>query len=48
MMTSADNNGAIEYDGVKGTKNAYIVFKDNDATKNVVAIFVDVDGNITK
>ena len=45
---AADNNGAIEYDGVKGTKNAYIVFKDNDATKNVVAIFVDVDGNITK
>ena len=45
---AADNNGAIEYDGVKGTKNAYIVFEDNNSTKNVVAIFVDVDGNITK
>ena len=45
---AADNNGAIEYDGVKGTKNAYIVFDDNNDTKNVVAIFVDVDGDITK
>ena len=45
---AADNNGAIEYDGVKGTKNAYIVFEDNNDSKNVVAIFVDVDGNITK
>ena len=45
---AADNNGAIEYDGVKGTKNAYIVFEDNNDTKNVVAIFVDVDGDITK
>jgi len=45
---AADNNGAIEYDGVKGTKNAYIVFEDNNSTKNVVAIFVDVDGDITK
>ena len=45
---AADNNGAIEYDGVKGTKNAYIVFEDNNDSKNVVAIFVDVDGDITK
>lgn len=45
---AADNNGAIEYDGVKGIKNAYIVFEDNNSTKNVVAIFVDVDGDITK
>ena len=45
---AAEDNGAIEYDAVKNAKNAYIVFEDNDATKNVVAIFVDVDGNITK
>ena len=45
---AADNNGAIEYDGVKGTKNAYIVFDENNDSKNVVAIFVDVDGDITK
>ena len=45
---AADNNGAIEYDGVKKLKNAYIVFEDNNSTKNVVAIFVDVDGDITK
>ena len=45
---AAENTGAIEYDAVKNTKNAYIVFEDNNATKNVVAIFVDVDGDITK
>ena len=45
---AAENTGAIEYDAVKNTKNAYIVFEDNNATKNIVAIFVDVDGDITK
>ena len=45
---AAENTGAIEYDAVKNTKNAYIVFEDNNSTKNVVAIFVDVDGDITK
>ena len=45
---AAEDNGAIEYDAVKNTKNAYIVFEDNNDTKNVVAIFVDVDGDITK
>ena len=45
---AAENNGAIEYDGVKKTMNAYIVFDENNDSKNVVAIFVDVDGDITK
>ena len=45
---AAEDNGAIEYDAVKNAKNAYIVFEDNNDTKNVVAIFVDVDGDITK
>ena len=45
---AAEANGSVEYDGVKKQKNAYIVFEDNDNTKNVVAIFVDVDGDITK
>lgn len=45
---AAENNGAIEYDGVKKALNAYIVFDENNDSKNVVAIFVDVDGDITK
>ena len=45
---AADNTGAIEYDAVKKAKNAFIVFDGDDKTKNVVAIFVDVDGDITK
>ena len=45
---AAENNGAIEYDGVKKAMNAYIVFDENNDSKNVVAIFVDVDGDITK
>ena len=45
---AAEDNGAIEYDGVKKAMNAYIVFDENNDSKNVVAIFVDVDGDITK
>ena len=45
---AAEDNGAIEYDGVKNSLNAYIVFDENNDSKNVVAIFVDVDGDITK
>ena len=39
--------GSYEYDGVKNTKNALIVFEDSQKDK-VVAIFFDIDGDITK
>ena len=39
--------GSYEYDGVKNTKNALLVFE-NSQKEKVVAIFFDIDGNIAQ
>ena len=52
VYVSAEDNeasaaaGSYEYDGVKNTKNALVVFNDNQ--DKVVAIFFDIDGDITQ
>lgn len=40
--------GVNEFDAVTNKKNAVVVFKDNDPTKAIVAIYVDVDNDIAR
>ena len=44
---AAAATGSYEYDAVKKTKNAVIVYE-NSSKDNIVAIFFDVDGQITQ
>ena len=52
FVDSEDNIGvsaaSYEYDQVKNAKNAYIVYDQDTNTNKVVAMFFDVDGDITK
>jgi len=45
--TASAATGAYEYDGVKNKANAVVVFENNN-TEKVVAIFFDIDGDITQ